>query len=178
MSQPIGNSEVPTAIEPLPSASIVITRTPTSAAGIVAITNASDYDPYGDNTENPDQAALAIDSDLTTMWTTVQYRADNMAGKSGVGLLLDLGEAKEVNALKVLTAGGDHSFAVYASDEAAPDVASLTSLAKLDNVTGEVLLEFSKTVTNRYLLLWVTDVPLANGGSYQGGIANLEAQLQ
>jgi hypothetical protein len=178
MSQPIGQKEVPKTIEPLPSASIVITRESDGPAEPIKIVGATDYDPYGDNTENPELATLAIDEDATSEWRTVLYRTDNMAGKSGVGLLLDLGAQAKFNTLGILTGQGEHSFKIFAVDQATADVANLKPIATKENVTGQVDIELSETVTSAFVLIWITDVPIASGGSYQGGIANVEVGLK
>jgi serine/threonine-protein kinase len=49
-----------------------------------------DYDPLGDHAEHHDQAALAVDRDPGTKWSTESYR-DGLAGagKAGVGIYLD-----------------------------------------------------------------------------------------
>jgi serine/threonine-protein kinase len=56
----------------------------------LARASASDYDPLGDDAEHHGQAALVVDRDPGTTWSTESYR-DGLAGagKAGVGIYLD-----------------------------------------------------------------------------------------
>jgi len=51
----------------------------------VAIAEASDYDPQGDDSEDPETVSLAVDGDpTTTAWSSEHYDSDDFAGtKSG-----------------------------------------------------------------------------------------------
>ena len=61
----------------------------------VAIASATDYDPEGDDEEDPDEVSLAVDGNPTgTAWTTEHYDTDTFAGTKtgpnpGVGLYVD-----------------------------------------------------------------------------------------
>ena len=71
---------------------LTVTREP-EPVGIAQIT---DYDPEGDNTENPDLLPKLTDGETTTGWTTELYRSATFGNidKTGVGLEFTLdGEA-------------------------------------------------------------------------------------
>jgi serine/threonine-protein kinase len=71
-----------------------------AAAGPVSFTAASAFDPYGDNSdEHGDRAREAIDGDPATAWNTEHY--DGGLNKPGVGLVLDVGVAKQLSELVV-----------------------------------------------------------------------------
>ena len=75
-------------------------RAPRSAGPITGVT-ATDFDPQGDPpAENPDLAPLAVDGDPATAWRTLAYKQNFGPGglKTGVGLVLDLGAARDVSA--------------------------------------------------------------------------------
>ncbi len=178
---------------PWPSPSPAVARTarrrdgttsPSQSAGAaggasVAIAGVRDFDPDGDPpTENPETAKNAIDGDPATTWTTLTYRGDPELGglKPGVGLMLDLGEDREVSSMRVRFVGSPTSFDVYAAPEGvteAPD-----SVDQLDRVGGQqdapersnVTLE--PAPTTRYLLLWLTSLPETSGG-FRGEIADI-----
>jgi serine/threonine-protein kinase len=68
---------------------VTITREPTP----VAVTDLADYDPEGDETENPDLLANMIDGKESTSWRTELYRSAEFGGlKSGVGFDFTLEE--------------------------------------------------------------------------------------
>jgi serine/threonine-protein kinase len=75
-----------------PSTVVPVTTTipPTGPASkIVKVTT---YDPEGtDGQENDALAALAIDGNPATMWSTLCYGSRTMGGKTGVGIVADLG---------------------------------------------------------------------------------------
>jgi hypothetical protein len=76
----------------------------------LAIAKAIDFDPRADGgsaQESPKEAKLAIDGDRETAWRTERYRkrADFGGLKPGVGLVLDLGETREVREVKITVKG-------------------------------------------------------------------------
>jgi eukaryotic-like serine/threonine-protein kinase len=73
--------------------------TTAEAAGPVRFTSASAFDPYGDNAEHDDRARDAIDGDPATFWNTEHYSGG--LNKQGVGLVLDLGSAKQLSKLVI-----------------------------------------------------------------------------
>jgi eukaryotic-like serine/threonine-protein kinase len=65
-----------------------VSATPVPSSGIAAL---SLYDPDGDGTEVDDRVGLADDGNPATAWTTVCYADRFLGGKSGLGLVADLG---------------------------------------------------------------------------------------
>lgn len=63
---------------------LTVTREPTP----VAVSSIDDYDPEGDQTENPDRLDNLIDGKESTVWTTELYRSSSFGDlpKTGVGL--------------------------------------------------------------------------------------------
>ncbi|HSB87148.1 MAG TPA: hypothetical protein VLD86_12595, partial [Ilumatobacteraceae bacterium] len=71
--------------------------TPTTAAPNPSpkIVHVSTYDPEGDDgQENDDLVSRAIDGNPTTIWSTLCYGSKSLGGKSGVGVVADLGTAQ------------------------------------------------------------------------------------
>ena len=85
-----------------PSASPATT---TGATGLVPVVSGTDFDPDGNGHENPDQVPLAFDEDLATAWRTVFYDQSNLAPKSGVGVVFDLGQVETVGAVRLNLVG-------------------------------------------------------------------------
>jgi hypothetical protein len=63
---------------------LTVTREPT----LVAVTQMKDYDPEGDQTENPDQLPNLTDGKDSTSWSTELYKSASFGNldKDGVGL--------------------------------------------------------------------------------------------
>jgi hypothetical protein len=142
------------------------------------IVTAAIYDPLGDNTENEEQVLLAIDGNLDTAWTTDSYKKANMAGKAGVGLLLDLGSAKNVSGVEVDFISTGHSAQIYVVDSASPDVALETKFGEIpaSEISGSV--SAAKVVKGRYVLIWLTpDLPVSESGEFQGGISEVRVLI-
>src|SRR3546814_10433633 len=94
----------------------------------------TDLDPYGDPPEeNGDLAELAIDGDNSTAWQTQSYRQQFGPGglKPGVGLVIDLGEAKSVGAINVRVNGDPTGISAYVvpGDQAPSEVEGLEPAA-------------------------------------------------
>ena len=170
-------SDVPVAIlaSPLPATSLFPSPSPSQEAAEVAAI--SDYDPFGDQTENPDQAALAIDGDALTAWNTVNYTRKDMAGKPGVGLLLDLGAPLPVSSVNLRFTTPGISAAIYISDSEKPDVTTAELLGEVTDAQDSAVIKAPRAISGRYVLVWLTDVPQATGGKFTGGIAEIKVGL-
>jgi hypothetical protein len=139
------------------------------------IAKITSFDPLGDNEENADQTTFAIDNDLETAWTTVNYNKANMGGKAGVGLLLDLGASKDVSSVSVTFTSVGQTAEIYVTE--LPEVDFATAIKFGDNNPNEISSEITatKAVTGRYVLIWLTpDLPKATSGKYQGGVVQVD----
>jgi serine/threonine-protein kinase len=89
----------------------------------VAAAGATSFDPQGDNgTEREDLVANAIDGDPATAWRSEQYRdPDDLAGKDGIGLIVELTEPAELTELDVITPEGGWSAQVHVASGTTPD---------------------------------------------------------
>jgi hypothetical protein len=149
---------------------------------------AHDFDPEGDGSENPEQAALALDGDLSTAWQTATYRNRPDFGglKSGVGLLVDLGRPRTVRSVTVVLTvpGADVELRVGAAHAA--DVNGYQVVGRVTNAgrrpphgepAGTVTFtpggaSGAAPVTGRYWLVWFTRLP-RSGSGYADGIAEI-----
>ncbi len=137
------------------------------------IVRVTDYDPLGNGQENADQAALAIDSKADTAWTTVVYNDDYLSGKPGVGLLLDLGTARPISAVRLSLLGKGTDVAIRTADKPSDNPDSFRRFGTAASAPGEIVLRSPKPVTARYVLVWLTRVPATSDGGYQGGISEV-----
>ena len=170
-------SDQPLAIVLNPTASASATPSPTKSAVTADILSVTDYDPFGDNTENGDQAANVLDDDPTTAWKTVIYKSQLSLGKPGVGLLFDLGSSRPVSEvdLSFLTEG--MSAKVFVSDSDKPDIETDQSLGSVTSAGIDAVIKSPRPITGQYVLVWVTEVPALDTGSYQGGITHVVVKL-
>lgn len=133
------------------------------------------FDPEGDGEENPQQAGLVADGKNSTVWISNYYNDPfGPTGlKDGVGLVLDLGSPKPVEAVKVRTVGGSTDLEVRTSDQlgtSLDDFAPMGDPAR--GVDGPGMIRPTEQVRARYVLVWLTSLPV-DGSVYRGRIAEI-----
>ncbi len=145
------------------------------------------YDPFGDDDGNgkPDKrkgreseelVATVNDDDPETAWLTSQYATPELEGKEGVGLVLDLGQPRDVQQLSLKLVGTGSNVEVRVADKVLSDPALWTPLASAVGAKDTIDLRAPRPVTGRYVLIWITRVPPAaesSPGVYQGGVRNV-----
>ncbi|MGC3955155.1 MAG: murein biosynthesis integral membrane protein MurJ [Propionicimonas sp.] len=160
------------------------TPSPSRPPAKLAIAEVIDFDPRpdgGSDQENPKQVGLAVDGDPDTAWRTERYRkrADFGGLKPGVGLVLDLGEAREVRQVRITLAGGATALEVRVPIEpttGAPPMESQQQwrrVAGTDARTGSFTLPLEAEKT-RYLLVYLTALPPVEDNYYRGAVAEVE----
>jgi hypothetical protein len=141
-------------------------------------------DPQGTRTEL-NKVGNVVDGDPTTIWQSDHYRGSaNFGGiKDGMGILVDLGAAKEVAAVKVsfTTPGATVELRTGTSDFPATKDGDTQLVAAYqqdgapkENAGSSVLLA-SDGRSVQYLLIWITKLPpsdLAN--QYQVGVEDIQ----
>ena len=161
------------AAAPVGSQSPTSTSPTTSGDQVIPVVSATDYDPYGGNRqENPQLVPLAIDDNPATAWLTVHYTTPTMGGKPGVGLLLDLGAPRPVSGVVLHLVGNGTGLALLATDDPKAKPSTFTTMAKVTGAGNQLTLRVPSPVTTRYLVVWLTSLPAADG-SYQGGVADV-----
>ena len=134
-----GTGDTPTALKPVP---------------VAAVTS---YDPFAsDQDEHSDLAARATDRNRATYWTTEDYRDDTMAGKKGVGVVVDAGRVVSLSRITVVsdTPG-------YKAEIKATNVFGGTPTKVSDNkvVGGTTNFEIDESAPKRYYVVWITNLP-------------------
>jgi hypothetical protein len=136
------------------------------AAGTpVPIVSGSVFDPQGDGEpENDRQAPLSYDGNPATAWKTLEYRGTPQFGnlKKGVGILYDLGSAQPLSAVTVSSTQPGASVEIRIGKDPRGPLDSFDSVAS-GTITGATDFSFSKPVTSRYVLVWVTSLVPTNG---------------
>ncbi len=144
-------------------------------------------DPKGDRGEVKD-AEKTVDGNPATTWRTDRYPRPDFGGtKAGMGVWIDLGEAKQVVSVQVdLTTPG-------ASGELRAGTADLGSGKAQDQQTvdqykvvegtpkeamGTTNLFSGPPQPTRYLLVWLTKLPKESGSGYRAAIAEITVRVQ
>lgn len=127
------------------------------------ITGAEDFDPGGDDVEHPNEVSFAWDEDTTSAWRTETYDDGFQGvGKTGVGLVFDLGETADVATIELVTETPGMAVEIRSADEAGDggeDDFSVIAEASSIGATEE----FEIGESARYWLIWITGLPGDSG---------------
>ncbi|MGH3658504.1 MAG: hypothetical protein ACRDUA_17755, partial [Micromonosporaceae bacterium] len=145
----------------------------------VKIVDAKDFDPLpgGNGSENPADVSDAYDDSPGTYWLTQRYygRPDFGNLKPGVGLILDLGKPQQVSTVKVDFMGRTTADFLAAPSSTATMPGTLAGFSKVSGGAGEHLtLKAKKPIKTRYVLVWLTKLPLSDDGNYRGRITEIQ----
>lgn len=123
--------------------------------------------------DNPGIASRIIDVSTDLPWYSQWYATPGFGGlRSGTGLLLTLGEAARVRDVRlVLGTAPGAGIQVRAGNSPTPD---LPVVASAPEVHGTVLVEITKPVTGRYVLIWFTRLPPDGHGHYQASVYDVD----
>ncbi len=153
----------------------------TGAPQPVQIQTATDFDPEGQGGENPDLAPLAIDASASTAWETLSYYGSPKFAllKSGVGLILDLGQATDVTSVDVTLQGEPTSLQLRAAPGSATTAptGSVDDYGLLKTITDagtDARFALDQPVRTRFLLVWLTSIPPNGGDGYRGRVADIK----
>jgi hypothetical protein len=160
------------------------TPTPTHAADTAAGTPVTprsvvEFDPYGDHTDpHVSEAPLAIDGKADTAWRTQTFGSAALGNlKPGVGLLVDLGQARTISAVQLDLLGAGTTVSLLESngnpgDQPPTSDKAMTQVARVADAGSHVTLRPAEPHSARYWLVWLTKLPAGNGG-FHGGVAEI-----
>jgi hypothetical protein len=146
---------------------------------VIKTLTAKDFDPQGDPPEeNPETVSRIVDGDPATSWLTSTYKQNlGPTGlKTGVGVVIDLGQNWAVRSADITLLGAPTAVQVYLEDTLPRGVATLTPIAT-ETATGStspttLALTFDEAPSGRYLTIWLTELPAVSGG-FRGEIAEV-----
>jgi hypothetical protein len=149
--------------------------TPTTPRPVTGL-RAHDLDPQGapPYEEHPELVGFAVDGRPSTAWSTMTYDQDFGPGglKTGVGLVLDLGATHRVSEVVLQLVGAPTSYSLYVTDHAPTGVKDLKPVATETASTTRSKAVLRTPATGRYVTVWLTSIPAADGG-FRGGIAEV-----
>lgn len=154
------------------------TSAPTeSSATVLPIERAIDFDPQGaDRSENARLVADALDDDPETGWYTSNYYSDPAFGrlKDGVGLVLDLGEATEVDQVQLRLHGAPTDLSILTTPSTQQDpptsLSDLREVAVLDGAGEDAAIALPSGSYTRYVVVWLRSLPQVGDDEYRGEI--------
>jgi len=125
-----------------------------------------------------------VDEDVAAGGAPVHRDGPRLAPyKPGVGIVYDLGSAKELSAASIgLRYSGDHTTVhLYATDSLTPST-GIDGMKKIGTATttgSSLTVKATKPVKTQYVLLWITDVPRAphdgySSAGYKQGITDVK----
>jgi len=131
----------------------------------------SDFDPFtADGRENPGLVARAVDGNPETAWSTDTYNTAAFGGlKPGVGLWLDLGQARRIRSVEVTSPDTGWKGEIRLADRPADRLDGWGVPVARGSGTFDV-----RGRRGRYLLVWITSLP---EGSRKLRIAEIEPKV-
>ena len=124
-----------------------------SASGgkTVKLRGVASYDPFGDQSEHPEDVRLATDGDAATFWTTEHYRSFS---KKGVGLVLDAAASRKLSRVTVQSTTPGFSAEIEAgSSPGGP----FTPVSDSRTAAGTTVFTLRGNAS-RYYVVWITDL--------------------
>lgn len=132
--------------------------------------------PPGDGHEVDDRLRLAVDPghDTSTFWPTETYQSGPRfaGGKSGVGVVVDLGQVMAVRDVRLVFVDPGTSVELRAADQRGSVFTDFPVVASADNASTTLTLTPPPGPPHRYWLIWLTALPRVSSG-YRAEIADI-----
>lgn len=149
---------------------------PTAVADVgVPVARVAVFDPYG--SVGPDQSdpIAAVDGDATTAWRTPSYPVPlRSLGTPGLGIWIDVGEPRAIDAVLVDLATGNITIELLAADAAPRAGTTEADWRSLDQRArpGDQAVLTADGETARYWLLWITELE-STGETWQAAVTDI-----
>lgn len=142
---------------------------PPAEEGPFPVVAATDFDPSGDGTENPDLVELAYDRNKATAWRSESYKSAELGGKSGVGIVFDLGAVRPVRAIDLKLTGAGADFEVATTRDDPTDEGNFRRIVDITGAGEKINVRTPRAVNARFVLVKLTRLPF-DGEAYSGGL--------
>ena len=136
---------------------------------------ATAFDPQSDDgEENSDDAPNVVDGQPDTAWRTSTYfqQLGPRGLKTGVGLVVDLGESRAVREVDLQLVGSPTTAQLFLTEDEPEDVEGLDPVAEVEAQGGSGSAELSGDDEGRYLVVWLTRLPAVDGG-FRGEVSEV-----
>lgn len=138
----------PEPAEPAPSAAPI-------ALAASDLTVFDPLDPDGVGTEYDERLPRLVDDDPDTAWQTEGYDDPDL-GKEGVGFVVDLGTATEVESVQLALDTPGIAVELRTAARRPTDPDDTRTVARLEDAPARALLEPPRPVETRFLVVWIT----------------------
>ena len=155
-----------------------------SAGHQVTIDSASDYDPEGDEREDPETVELAVDGNPTgTAWSSEHYDTDTFAGTKegpnpGVGLYVTTQAAVTPDRMKIISPTPGWDAQIYAAASGPPEEIEEwgEAIGEVKNAEKEEEVQLHLGAAAKYFLIWFTKASPASDqeGRFQVEISDVK----
>jgi tRNA A-37 threonylcarbamoyl transferase component Bud32 len=130
----------------------------------IQVAEASDVDPFGDDSENPGEAPLAVDGRPETVWSTEHYDSAAFGGlKDGLGLFLDVDGSPELTRITITSPRGGWTFQLLPGSNPDPNASPLRASDGTTTFTmpesGRLEIEL-RPARIPGLMIWITQLAL------------------
>ena len=147
--------------------------------GATAIVAVHTFDPEGDDTEERDDLIPnATDGNVATAWTTLCYANRFMSGKTGVGLIADLGSPR-TGVFTVVVGSAPYQVKIFAAGEGLAPATFAGWGSALDKFDGQQpgTISVDLSTPARYVLVSFVELGIDNGctadNDYRGSIQEM-----
>jgi len=169
-----GSKDFNNSDDPTQSSSSSPTPNPTAP---LAISKAVIVDPpRGDGAERRDEGNV-FDNDPATEWRTQEYKGAEFGQlKPGMGVVVDLGEAKTVGRVTVDLSAVGATVELRAGNQESlddPEAYSVISPAQTD-APDSITFQVSGAEASRYVMVWITKMPSAPKGGFGIGVKEIK----
>jgi serine/threonine kinase PknH len=106
------------------------------------------------------------DGDPSTTWQTLRYNENFGAGglKTGVGIVLDLGEAHDVSEVDLTTVGSPTRVQIYVAPRKPVNLQGLQPAGETTISGTHGVVRLDPAVGGRFVVVWLTSLPAVPGG--------------
>jgi len=133
-------------------------ETPAGDPEPVAISRPLSFDPEGDRSENDEQLPALVDGSLDTSWQTDRYNSARLGGlKPGVGVVLPIAAAAELQQLTIESDTSGWTVVVYAAETPGTSLADWGKPIDTVEVDGTAEIDLDGR-RGAAVLLWITNV--------------------
>jgi len=136
-------------------------RRAATVAAPLPLVAAKDFDPLGDQVENPQLVGNAIDNNPQTAWSTEIYATRNFGNlKAGVGIYVTLAKPATIHDVTVDTFEHQWNGAIYTATSPSTTLAGWgRARAARANLTTHTQFPVPAAGPVRYVLVWITLLP-------------------
>ena len=126
----------------------------------IRIARVSDFDPFGDGSEHPEQTQLAVDGNPSTAWTTDHYSTATFGQlKPGLGLFVAFAGTRRVDRVVILSPVHGWTFQILPgaapTNDARPLVSASGSFDFTVGGTGRAEVDL-KGIRTGGITIWIT----------------------